>query len=228
MTLNDLERAVKDLRSGKIILLHDSYKRENEVDMVMAAQFVKPQDIAKMRKDAGGLICVAIHHNLWHKLGLPFMDDLLGFSKEKFPVLNHLRADDISYDRRSSFSITVNHRRTFTGITDKDRALTIRKLAEFFSLEEISREKFGEEFRSPGHVPLLLATSLKNRQGHTELSTTLLEISGLIPVAVICEMLDSETYEALKWRDAAKYARENNTVLISGDDILRKLKLMNR
>jgi 3,4-dihydroxy 2-butanone 4-phosphate synthase len=116
----------------------------------------------------------------------------------------------------------VNHRETFTGITDNDRALTIRKVGEIVDKvlkgEQID---FGDEFRSPGHVALLRAASglLDERRGQTELSIELAIEAGISPSMVVCEMLDEKTGKALTKEDAIKYSKEKNMPFIEGKDI---------
>jgi len=209
-----VEKALRDLKGGKFILIHDSVGRENEIDMVIAAEKIRPKDVARMRSDAGGLVCAAVSKQTASKLNLPFIQEV--YSKSKMEIFKALKADDIPYDEKSAFSLTVNHRRTFTGITDKDRALTIRELAGKPSMDE-----FGRNFRTPGHVSLLISSGIENRKGHTELSTAMLEMASLTPVAAICEMLDSKTSKALSLAKARKYAKENNLTLINTEDVLK-------
>jgi len=218
-----IERALKDLKKGKFVLIHDSTSRENEVDLTIACEKVKPSDVARMRVDGGGLICIAISREIAKNIGLPFIQDV--YKKSGMKVFKALKADDIPYDEKSSFSLTVNHRKTFTGITDKDRALTIREFAKL--AQRPSLENFGRNFRTPGHVHTLISSGIENRRGHTELSTALLELAGLTPVATICEMMDSKTKKALSLSKARKYARKNKLTLINTNEIIgywRKLK----
>lgn len=219
---------LKGLRGGNFVLIHDSKRRENETDLVMAAESVTAEDIVRMRVDGGGLICVAVGREISMKLGLPFMSDLID-SGSTSPVTEYLKADDIPYDEKSSFSVSINHRNTFTGITDLDRALTIREFAVFSrdldNYDEGGLQKeFGSRFRSPGHVHLLISSGLENREGHTELSTALLRIAGLTPVAVICEMLDGRTHKALSREDAASYAKRNNLGFLEVDEVKEAYK----
>lgn len=217
---NSINKAINALRRGDFVLIHDSENREDETDLVIAAQFIKPRDIARMRRDGGGLICIAVDEEIANKLELPFITEIYEYASEKFRILTHIRPNDIPYDEKSSFSITINYRDTFTGISDYDRALTIRRFAQFCKrMPKNMVERFGDEFRSPGHVPLLISSGIENREGHTELSTTLLRMANLTPVAAICEMLDSGTYRALSRRDAIRYANENNLVFLEGDEI---------
>jgi 3,4-dihydroxy 2-butanone 4-phosphate synthase len=215
--------AIKELRKGNFILIHDSDGREDETDMVVAAEFITPVHVAQMRVDGGGLICLAVDGYISDKLGLPFTVDIYALAKSRFPVLRYLTPDDIPYDEKSSFSVSVNHRETFTGIPDLDRALTIRRFGELCSnLPEDAGLEFGRGFRSPGHVHLLISSGIELREGHTELSTALLEMAGLTPVAAICEMLDSETFKARSRTDAIKYAKKHNLVFLEGGDLKKE------
>jgi 3,4-dihydroxy 2-butanone 4-phosphate synthase len=180
---------------------------------------VTPRHILQMRKDGGGLICTAVHPLAAERLGLPFATDLVASSSfgEK--------PGEIPYDRmnRSSFSLWVNHRGTFTGITDNDRALTITKVSDQVKLSlNGGGHDFAAEFRSPGHVPLLRAAEglLAKRRGQTELSIALADMAGIVPAVTICEMLDDETGKALSKEDAKAYARRHGLVFVEGSDVL--------
>src|ERR687885_1030951 len=111
-------------------MVHDDKGRENEVDMVIAAEYVKPQHIAIMRKDAGGLICLAIANEITSKLGLVYMHDMIASMGKVNPIFIKLTEGKAAYGDKPSFSIAVNHRDTYTGITDIDRALTISAMAK--------------------------------------------------------------------------------------------------
>ncbi len=217
--MNNVEKALNALKKGEFILVYDSDDREGETDLVVASQFITPEHIKRMRKDAGGLICTAIHPDICNKLGIPFMVDILEFASQKFKVLKELYPNDIPYDEKSSFSITINHRKTFTGITDKDRAFTIKKLTEL--VKENRYNDFGKEFRSPGHVILLRASEglVKNRRGHTEMTVALAEMANLIPITTICEMLGDDG-NAMSKNETKKYAEKHNLVYLSGEEII--------
>lgn len=221
-----LETAINAIRDGKMILLFDAEDREGETDLVIPALCITPADVALMRQDGGGLICVAIYSKAADRLGLPFMSDILrSVSKNGHKSLISLveKKGDIPYDSRSSFSLWVNHRETFTGITDNDRALTIRKIGETVN-KVLKGEKidFGDEFRSPGHVALLRAATglLDERRGQTELSIQLALKAGISPSMVVCEMLDEITGKALTKEDAIRYSKDKNMLFIEGKDIL--------
>jgi len=135
--------------------------------------------------------------DMFQRLGLPFMDDVLDSAAADFPALAALRAHDLPYDSRSSFSLWLNARDTYTGITDRDRARTVSAFSELVAAElepDAAQLLLGERFRSPGHVPVCVAhpDGLVGRQGHTELMVSLVAMAGLPPVALGCEMLADE------------------------------------
>ncbi len=221
--MDTIDDAINALRKGERILVYDADGREEETDLMIAGQFASPKHIRTMRKDGGGLICTAIHPKIADRLGIPFITDVWAAAAGKYPVFEALKADDIPYDEKSSFSITVNHRKTFTGITDRDRALTIRELSRVAedALNGYDPSIFGKNFRSPGHVVLLRAADglLQERQGHTELSVALMEKAGLIPVATICEMMGDDG-GSLGIEDAERYARKENLVFLEGRQVI--------
>ena len=219
-----IERALQALRAGNFALVHDASDRENEVDMVIAAEAVEPRHVATMRRDAGGLICVALHPRIADNLGLPYMTEIYDAASPRYNVLTTTKPDDLPYDERSAFSILVNHRQTFTGITDVDRALTIRELGKLGAkaLDGPMVEEFGRNFRSPGHIPLLRAANglVLERKGHTELAVALVEMAGFTPAVAICEMLDAGTNRALSWEKAVEYAGEKELPYLKAAEIV--------
>ena len=218
----NLEKGFEALRQGKFILVYDNDDREGEIDMIIASEFVTPKSISTMRNDAGGLICNCISSKFCDKINLPFMVDIMAAATEKYPNLAELAPNDIPYDERSSFSIWANHRKSFTGVTDHDRAMTISEMALMMKDERF--DEFGATFRSPGHVCLLRGANglVKNRRGHTEIGLALCELAGVTPVCVVCEMMDGETGQATSIADARKYAEENGLILLRGEDIINK------
>jgi 3,4-dihydroxy 2-butanone 4-phosphate synthase len=183
-----------------------------------------------MRKDGGGLIFLMVSHPAAQKLQLPFLSDLFSNVSNQYPVLEALVPNDIPYDTKSSFSLYINHRKTFTGITDNDRSLTMKKFAELIKTNEhqdstTAIKQFGKEFRSPGHIPICVASEklLHERKGHTELVVSLLEMAGLIPVGSGCEIM-GEKGKALPKEEARQYATQNNFVFLEGNDIIKAWK----
>ena len=128
--MSAIEEAVDTLSDGKFVLVHDDKGREDEIDMVIAAEYITPENIATMRNDAGGLLCLAISNEITTKLGLTYMHDIIQSLSSINPIFSKLTYGKSPYGDKPSFSITVNHRDTYTGITDIDRALTISKMAE--------------------------------------------------------------------------------------------------
>ena len=222
-----LEEAISSLKHGNFILLHDGSKRENEVDMVIAAEFVTPEHIARMRNDAGGLICMSINNAFATSLGLDYMHEIL-FNSQKFDSESKkMIIGTAPYGDRPSFSISINHKNTFTGITDKDRALTIFEMSKLYNNENDKKKQiFNSTFKTPGHVPMLIASEglLSNRLGHTEMSIYLTKLAGLTPVTAICEMLDSQTYNALSTEKAIKYAADNAIPYFDGTELVKFAK----
>jgi len=225
-----VKAAVESVKDGRMVLIYDADDREGETDLALPALATAPADVARMRKDGGGLICVAIHGVAAERLGLPFVSDVLRSVDERFLEVKRLveREGDVPYDRRSAFSLWVNHRATFTGITDRDRALTIRKIGEAVrSVLNGERYDFSAEFRTPGHVAILRAADrlVKERRGQTELSVALALLAGVTPAMVICEMLDASTGLALSKKDAKAYAAEHSLVFIEGKDIVKACEI---
>lgn len=210
-----IKQAIRAFQMGKPVLVHDFDDREGETDIVYPALAVSPDDVARLRNDAGGLICVALSYEVAEAFDLPFLTD----------ELDHCSSEqiDLDYDERSSFSLPVNHSDTFTGITDIDRALTITKLGGAAVTPETV--DFVAEFHAPGHVPILRAAPnlLADREGHTELGITLANAAGRAPAVVVCEMLDDETGRAMSKEDARRYARRNNLQFVDGSTIKRSL-----
>ncbi len=214
--LDGVERAIESFRRGDPVLIHDFDDREAETDLVYPAAAVTPEAVSRLRNDAGGLVCVALADGVADAFDLPLMEE----------ALDHpTAAGEVAYDDRSSFSISVNHRDTYTGITDADRSRTIRALAAAADgVPEYDLDAFATEFRSPGHVSLLRAApSLTDRQGHTELVIALAAAANREPAAVVCEMLDDASGEALPKARAREYAVRNDLAFVEGATLIKTL-----
>ncbi len=192
----------------------------------MAAQYATPDAIRQMRKDGGGLIILMVAPNIASHLGLPFLTDLYTTAQQEHPVLKALVPNDIPYDTKSSFSLSINHRKTFTGITDNDRSLTIKSFAELAAQvqrlsPQAAQTRFGSLFRSPGHVPICAATPglVATRQGHTELTVALLTMAGLTPIGTGCEMM-GDSGKALQRLQAQQYAKDHHLTYLEGREII--------
>ena len=221
-----LDEAITSLKRGEFVLLYDSGKRENEVDMVVAAQFVTPEHISRMRQHGGGLICIALKDSFAQSLNLQYMHSILSRSTDIDTDSKQMIMGTAPYGDHPTFSISINHKQTYTGITDRDRALTIKEMANLYHSNNPKNE-FISSFATPGHVPLLLASNglLASRQGHTEMSVYLADLAKLTPVTAICEMMDSQTYSALSVEKAIKFAKENAIPFIDGKELLEFSKV---
>ena len=221
----NIARALQAIQNGEMIFIFDSEGREGETDFTIPASAVTPNDVKWMRKDGGGLICVALDADASKKLGLPFISDVLRNASNNNNSLKTTveKGGDLAYDTRSSFSLWVNHRNTRTGIPDNDRALTINKLAEIVDRTNSGENVvFGSEFRTPGHVALLRAAEglVNERMGQTELSIALAKMAGTTPAMVVCEMLDENNGRALSKEDAKTYAKDRDLVFLEGSEIV--------
>lgn len=210
---------------GKFILLFDSDSREGEVDMIIPSEVVEPHHISKLRQDAGGLICTALSHEMCELIGIPFITTVYQ-NQTDYPVLNSMLNHGLPYGAKSSFSVAINHVDSFTGITDKDRALTINTLgnmASRFDDGENIQDVFPTKFRIPGHVPLLRGAEglISSRQGHTELSLVLCEMTGFAPSSTMCEMMDATSHQALPVSVAKEYAEQHGFPYIDGSQIAK-------
>lgn len=221
-----LDSALSSLKRGEFVLLYDSDGRENEIDMVVAAEFATPEHVARMRQHAGGLLCIALDDKFANNLGLEYMHKILSNSDSFDPYTKEMIMGLAPYGDHPTFSISINHYQTYTGVTDRDRALTISEMANLYKIEN-KKKRFVSSFKTPGHVPLLIASEglLSKRQGHTEMSVYLTKLANLSPVTAICEMMDAETYTALSVAKAKKYAKQNAIPFVDGKELLEYSKV---
>jgi 3,4-dihydroxy 2-butanone 4-phosphate synthase len=231
----NIQNVLQAIREDKFFLLYDSDKREGETDFVISASAVLPQDVKRMRKDGGGLICVAVAPKAAEIMKLPFMADVVWAAAANDKIAPKLeigtfveKEGDITYDKKSSFSLWVNHRENKTGIPDNDRSHTIRRLGEMAKTALAGKPvDFAAEFRTPGHTATLRAAEklLDERRGQTELSVTLAMIAGTPPCMVVCEMLDDSNGQALSKEDAKKYGKENGFVFVEGWEVVEACEI---
>lgn len=170
MKFNPIEEIISDIRQGKMVIMTDDESRENEGDLVFAAQRVTPEFINFMTKHGRGLICVPMTEERAGELGLENMVD-------------H-NADDMS---KTAFTLSVDAKLgVTTGISAFDRARTIEILTD--------PKRNYQDIASPGHVFPLKAKrgGVMTRAGHTEAGVDLARLAGLQPVAVICEILNDD------------------------------------
>lgn len=160
---------IADIKAGKMVILTDAEDRENEGDLLMAAQFVTPAAINFMIKHARGLVCLPLEEAMVEKLGLPMMTQKNG----------------AQYGTNFTVSIEAAHGIS-TGISAADRAHTIQTA--------VSLQAKPEDIVQPGHIFPLRAQKggVLVRAGHTEASVDLAQLGGLIPAAVICEIINDD------------------------------------
>ncbi|MEM2137869.1 MAG: 3,4-dihydroxy-2-butanone-4-phosphate synthase [Candidatus Anstonellaceae archaeon] len=214
--MGGLDSAIAALKKGEFVILHDGVGRENEADMVLLGEKITPEAVRKMRKDAGGLICVSLDSESAARLHLNFAVDLLAQTKNPLADMGNKK---MKYGDMPAFSVSINHLSTFTGITDNDRSTTIREFAKLVKGKG-GVEEFRANFRAIGHVFLLVSRGLEKRRGHTELSVELAKRAGVTPVMVLCEML-SDTGNAMTKEEAQEYARKNGFVFLEGKELVK-------
>jgi 3,4-dihydroxy 2-butanone 4-phosphate synthase/GTP cyclohydrolase II len=171
MPFDSVEAALKDIRQGKMIIVADDEDRENEGDLVCAASVITPELVNFMTQFGRGLICVALTPPRAAELGLPLM------------------TDDNTDPQGTAFTISVDAHQRFgvtTGISAHDRAKTIEVLAD--------PDTRPGDLRRPGHIFPLRARpgGVLRRVGQTEASVDLARMAGLLPVGVICEILNDD------------------------------------
>ncbi len=170
-TFGTIEQAIDDLRNGKIIIVADDEDRENEGDLVCAAELATPEMINFMTLHGRGLICLALTGERCDQLGLPQMTDR---NTEELST-----AFTVSIDAERRFGVT-------TGISATDRATTIHVA--------INPATVPSDLRRPGHIFPLRARpgGVLQRVGQTEASVDLARLAGLVPAGVICEILNPD------------------------------------
>lgn len=195
-TMNSIDDALEALKNGKMIIVVDDHGRENEGDLVMAAQFATPEAVNFIVKFGKGLLCAPITHEKAKELHIPQM-----VSENND---THQTAFTVSIDAKDGIT---------TGISAKERAQTLKLLAH----ENAS----SEDFSRPGHIFPLRAVKggVIERRGHTEATVDLLKIAGLKPVGVICEILKDDGTMA-RMEDLTAFAKKHSLPLITVHDIV--------
>jgi 3,4-dihydroxy 2-butanone 4-phosphate synthase len=209
-----LRTAIEKLRQGSMVAIYDGDEREGEVDLVFHASFATPEKIERLRKDGGGLICLSLDAESAKRLKLPFYTDIL---RESSYEVSKMECCKTAYKDKPAFAIAVNSKHVYTGITDEDRALTIKSIAQLIDKVGEIHNEFMEEFYSPGHIFLLIGRGIENRKGHTELTLELARRAGLSGAMVLCEMLGPG--KALQKDEAKGYAKKNGFAFIEGREL---------
>ena len=210
-------------------MIFDEAGREGETDIFFSAKHASNSSIRFLRKKGGGMIFIASDNLASRKLGLPFSHDIfesVGKISDDFTVVRKMLEHTIPYDKKSSFSLFINHKDTFTGISDYDRALTSKSFAEILEAsvplsDSEAQKKISDNFRIPGHVPVCIADPelVKARKGHTELIVSLLKLLNMNPVAVGCEMVGDDG-NSLSPEKAKAWALEEGYLFLEGRSIV--------
>ena len=196
--LDTIESALADLKMGKAIVVVDDENRENEGDLICAAQFATPDMINFMAVDARGLICLAMTGDRLDELDLPLM------VRENTDT--NQTAFTVSIDASPSVGVT-------TGISAEDRARTIQ-----ITLDPKTRSS---DLRRPGHIFPLRARDggVLKRAGHTEAAVDLSRLAGLYPAGVICEIQNADGSMS-RLPDLVSYAKKHDIKIISIADLI--------
>lgn len=196
---NDIEDAVADIRAGKIIIVIDDEDRENEGDLVMAAEKVTGEAINFMATYGKGLICTPMEEEILKELQINSM------------------VENNTDNHETAFTVSVDYKDTTTGISAYERALTISKLLE--------NGVKPEDFRRPGHVFPLAAkkNGVLERTGHTEAAVDLAKLAGLKGAGVICEVMKEDGHMA-RTEDLIKMAKDHNLKIITVKSLLEYRK----
>lgn len=193
--MEKLKQVIEEIKAGKMIIVTDDKRRENEGDLVLAAEFANADNVNFMIKKTGGVVCLSLSSELTGQLGLTMM------------------VNDNSSRYATPFTVSIDARKGIsTGISAADRAHTI----QLASKEGV----VANDFVSPGHVFPLRAKKygVLQREGHTEAAVDLMNLAGLKPAAVISELMN-EDGSMMKGDEVEKFAQEFSIPIISVAEI---------
>lgn len=191
-----IEEAIKDIKEGKMVIVIDDPDRENEGDLLMAAEKVTPEAINFMAKFGRGLICMPLEGERLRDLKIEPM------------------VEKNTDNHETAFTVSVDHISTTTGISAYERALTIQKI--------LDEDSIGKDFRRPGHIFPLQARDggVLKRVGHTEAAVDLAKMAGLNPAGVICEIM-SEDGTMARTEELLEFGKLHNIKVITIADLVR-------
>jgi 3,4-dihydroxy 2-butanone 4-phosphate synthase / GTP cyclohydrolase II len=194
--LADVENALASLRAGRMVVVTDDEDRENEGDLVIAAQDATPEVIAFIVRHTTGILCAPMTGERLDELEIPLMTS---------------QNTDV---HQTAFTVSVDHVSTTTGVSAADRSATVQALARSVSASA--------QFRRPGHVFPLRGRpgGVLKRAGHTEAALDLLRLAGKADVAVISEIVNDDGSMA-RAGDLATFAHEHDLVTVSISDLVR-------
>ena len=193
---NTIEEAIEDLRNGKMIIVIDDPDRENEGDLICAAEFATVENVNFMASYAKGLICMPMSKELTHKL-----------------KLNQMVSENTD-NHCTAFTVSIDHVETTTGISAVERSITAIKCVE--------DDAKPEDFRRPGHMFPLEAREggVFKRDGHTEATVDFMKIAGLKECGLCCEIM-REDGTMMRTTELLEFAKEHNLKITSISDLIR-------
>ena len=195
-TREKIEKAIEDIKAGKMVIIVDDEDRENEGDLMFASEHATPEKINFMMREGRGLICISITKEIADKLGLKPMVDCNEESN------------------KCNFTISTDAKKgVATGISAKDRSTTIKTIIDTNSKES--------DLSKPGHIFPIISKEggVLVRAGHTEAAHDLAAMAGLIPSGVICEIA-KENGEMARMEDLKKFSQKHNLSIISIKDLI--------
>ncbi len=195
MSLLKIEEAIERMRRGELLVVVDDERRENEGDLIAAAEKVTPETINFMATHGRGLVCMPMEKNRLDELSLPPM------------------VSENTDRRKTAFTISVDVKTCTTGISAAERAMTVRALVD-------PATKPADLMR-PGHVFPLCARAggVLERAGHTEATVDLARLAGLIPAGVLCEIM-AEDGTMMRYPELLKFAEKHGLGMISIADLI--------
>jgi 3,4-dihydroxy 2-butanone 4-phosphate synthase/GTP cyclohydrolase II len=191
-----IEEAIKDIKDGKMVIVIDDPDRENEGDLLIAAEKVTPEAINFMARFGRGLICMPLEGERLRELKIESM------------------VEKNTDNHETAFTVSVDYIGTTTGISAHERALTIQKI--------LKGDSVAEDFRRPGHIFPLEAREggVLKRVGHTEAAVDLAKMAGLKPAGVICEIM-SEDGAMARTEELLEFGRLHNIKVITIADLVK-------
>ncbi|KGI56020.1 bifunctional 3,4-dihydroxy-2-butanone 4-phosphate synthase/GTP cyclohydrolase II [Campylobacter sp. MIT 97-5078] len=195
MAFVSVERAIEDLKAGKMLVMVDAEDRENEGDLIFAAEFSTQEKVNFMIKEARGVVCVALSEQIAKYFDLPLM------------------VPKNTSNHETAFTVTVDAKAASTGVSAYERNLTIRLFAD--------EKAKADDFVRPGHINPLIAKKggVLERTGHTEGTVDLCHLAGLKEACVICEIV-KENGDMARRADLEEFCKKHELDMIAVSDLI--------
>lgn len=192
---NTIDEALDDLKKGKMIIVSDDEDRENEGDLICAAEFATTENINFMATYAKGLICMPMSQEITEKLSLNQM------------------VQKNTDNHETAFTVSIDHIETTTGISAIERSIT--------ALKVVDDKSKPEDFRRPGHMFPLLSKEggVLTRKGHTEATVDLMRLAGLKECGLCCEIM-KDNGDMMRRDDLTEFAKKHNLKIITVSDLI--------